>query len=193
MVTLLKHYRGLNIHYQPRAIGNFDFSDSRDDFLHGLLTRRLGTCASLPVLFVALGRRLGYPMHLAIAKQHFFCQWMNEDGTHINLEGSGPGGGEVYPDEHYHKWPRSLMAEDLTSGRYLRPLTPAEELAAFLETRGHCLVDNGRFDEARQAFVLANQTAPQWSVLESHLRSLEMFEARSKRKSAVPFCVTIVR
>jgi hypothetical protein len=178
MVTLLKHPRGLNIRYQPRAIGSFDFSDSRDDFLHGLLTRRLGTCASLPVLFVALGRRLGYPMHLAIAKQHFFCQWVNEDGTHINLEGSGPGGGEMYPDEHYLRWPRPLTAADLASGRYLRPLTPAEELAAFLETRGHCLVDNKRFAEARKVYIEANRIAPQWSILESHLRPLDMFEAR---------------
>jgi hypothetical protein len=105
------------------------------------------------VLFVAIGRRLGYPMYLAIANGHVFCQWVNEDGTRINLEGSGPGGGEVLPDNHYHAWPRTLAPEQLASGRYLRPLSRAEEFGHFLATRGHCLVDNRRVAEARQAYL----------------------------------------
>ena len=59
MVTVIKHPKGIGVRYQENAIGNFNFADSRDDLLHGLLTRRLGTCTSLPVLFVAIGRRLG--------------------------------------------------------------------------------------------------------------------------------------
>jgi hypothetical protein len=70
MVTLLKHPRGLGVGYKHSAIGSYNFADSRDDLLHGLLTRKLGTCASLPVLFVAIGRRLGWPMHLAVAKAY---------------------------------------------------------------------------------------------------------------------------
>src|SRR5947208_9588602 len=105
MATLLKHPRGFGFSYQPPAVGNLLFRDSRDDFIHGLLTRKLGTCASFPVLFVAIGRRLGYPMHLALAWQHVLCQWLNPDGSHLNLEGSGAGGGGAHPDEHYHHWP----------------------------------------------------------------------------------------
>jgi len=186
MVTLIKHPRGLNVAYQPSAIGNFNFSDSRDDLLHGILTRRLGTCTSLPVLFIAIGRRLGYPMHLAIAKQHVLCQWVEADGSHANFEGSGPGGGEMYPDEHYYKWPRPLTEVHLATGRYLRPLTQCEELALFLETRGHCLVDNKRFAEARAAYVHASRIAPDWSDLDSHLRSLEALEARSRTMIRYP-------
>lgn len=80
MAILLK--RGVGIRYQPTAIGNYDFADSRDDLLHGVLTRKLGTCTSLPVLCVAIGRRLGYPMHLAVATSHVLCQWLNDDGSH---------------------------------------------------------------------------------------------------------------
>lgn len=178
MVTLLKHPNGIGVGYQPSAIGRNDFSDSRDDFLHGVLTRRLGTCASLPVLFVAIGRRLGWPMHLATAKGHVLCQWIHADGTRRNLEGSCPGGGATYPDQHYHHWPAPLTRSDLASGRYLRPLTAAESLALFLETRGHCLVDNGRFDEAREAYAMALEAAPQWSQYEGHLYSLSLHEVR---------------
>jgi hypothetical protein len=174
MVTLLKHPRGIGIAYQPTAIGNRCFRDSRDDLLHGLLTRKLGTCISLPTLFVAIGRRLGWPMHLAIAKGHVLCQWINGDGSWINLEGSCAGGGELLPAEHYHSWPRLLTHNELESGRYLRPLSRAEEFALFLETRGHCLTDNGRFDEAGEAYEWARHFAPHWSQYDAHMHILRL-------------------
>lgn len=38
------------------------FADSKDVFVHGLLSgKHYGTCASLPFLYVAIGKRLGYP------------------------------------------------------------------------------------------------------------------------------------
>lgn len=178
MAVLLK--RGIGIGYQPTAIGNYIFADSRDDLLHGLLTRKLGTCTSLPVLCVAIGRRLGYPMHLAVAKGHVLCQWRNDDGSHLNFEISGNDGEcSKYDDAHYHNWPRPMTALDIGSGHYLRPLTRAEELALFLETRGHCLVDNRRFDEARQAYAAAFRAAPQWSEFDNHIFSLELHEANA--------------
>src|ERR1035437_2435939 len=44
-------------------------ANSKDVYIHGLLGgNRFGTCASMPVLVVAIGRRLGYPLNLAGAK-----------------------------------------------------------------------------------------------------------------------------
>lgn len=180
IVTVLKHPKFLGLRYQPLAIGNYDFSDSRDDLLHGLLTRGMGTCASFPVLFVAIGRRLGWPMHLAVAKHHIFCQWLNPDGTHANLEGSCRGGGNMPSDESFHTKPQPLTKAELATGRYLRPLTPSEELAQFLEIRGHCLMDNRRFDEAREAYAQARHFAPRWSQYEGHLQHLQVREKRSR-------------
>ena len=184
MASLLKHPNGLGIRYQPTAIGNYDFSDSRDDLLHGVLTRKLGTCTSLPVLCVAIGRRLGYPMHLAVARGHVLCQWVDDKGR-LNLEISCGQGGDTAPDEHYHKW-RRMTRVDIESGRYLRPLTPDEELALFLETRGHCLVDNRRFGEAREAYAQAFRAAPQWSEFENHVYSLELHEAMAAPSGQPP-------
>jgi len=179
MAVLLK--RGIGVRYQPSAIGNVRFLDSRDDLLHGLLTRKLGTCTSLPVLCVAIGRRLGYPMHLAIAKGHVLCQWLNGDGTHLNFEVSGNEGDcDRFADEHYHTWPQRMTADDVASGRYLRPLTAAEELALFLETRGHCLADNGRFEEARTAYDEAYRIAPRWSLHATNLYGLSLIMSAAR-------------
>ena len=41
-----------------------DFRDSCDLFIHGIIDGPGGTCASMPVMYVAVGRRLGYPLKL---------------------------------------------------------------------------------------------------------------------------------
>lgn len=186
MVTLLKHPRGLGVSYQPTALGSFDFSDSRDDLLHGILTRRLGTCASLPVLYMAIGRRLNWPIYLALAKRHVFCQWVNDGGTTANFEGSCPGGGLYLSDEQMRAEPQVLSDADLATGRFLRPLTRAEEFALFLETRGHCLVDNRRFGEARAAYAQARRVAPGFADHDNHVYSLALHERGASRRQLGP-------
>lgn len=126
------------------------------------------------MLFVAIGRRLGYPMHLAMSNGHVYCQWVDPDGKHVNLEGSCPGGGETYPDEHYLTFPNRIAPVQLATGRFVRPLKPAEEFSFFLETRGHCFADNGNFAMARLSYEIAEQVAPAWSLARFHLSQLMM-------------------
>src|SRR5205085_7410862 len=66
-------YEDFGVRYNPARISapapseddDHFFFDSRDVFLHGLLgSTRSGTCSSMPVLYVAIGRRLGYPLKL---------------------------------------------------------------------------------------------------------------------------------
>ncbi len=65
LVTVLQHDFG--VRYDPARIeppespspNDAFYADSRDLFLHGILgSRRMGTCVSMPVLYVAVGRRL---------------------------------------------------------------------------------------------------------------------------------------
>ena len=55
------------------------FADSKDIFIHGFTARAkpMGTCSNLPVLYVAIGRRLGYPVYLAATKGHTFVRWVD--------------------------------------------------------------------------------------------------------------------
>src|SRR5262245_61608540 len=52
-----------------------DFSASRDLFIHGIIDGPGGTCCSMPVLYVAVGRRLGYPLKLVQTRGHLFFRW----------------------------------------------------------------------------------------------------------------------
>jgi hypothetical protein len=64
------------------------FADSRDIFIHGLLTgKKQGTCSSMPFLVVAVGRRMGYPLKLARTRRHLFVRWSDPaTGEQFNIE-----------------------------------------------------------------------------------------------------------
>jgi regulator of sirC expression with transglutaminase-like and TPR domain len=153
----------LGVRYNPDRIYNPDASVSRDQFIHGAMDpTRGGTCSSMPVLYVAVGRRLGYPLKLVMARGHLFCRWDDGKGEKLNIEGTN--GFSSYPDEFYHKWPYPLTKEDLAGREYLVSLTPAEELSVFMAARGHCFLDTHRFAEALEAYTVMNRLAPTFKV-----------------------------
>lgn len=67
LIMAVVMYEDFGVRYNPDRIvmpQNVDandhfFADSRDIFLHGLVgDRRMGTCSSMPVLYIAIGRRM---------------------------------------------------------------------------------------------------------------------------------------
>lgn len=148
------------VRYNPERIYEPDFRDTRDMFLHGMLPGgKGGTCASMPVMYVAIGRRLGYPMKLVQAKEHLFCRW---DGgkERFNIEGSSNGNVNYDPDEYYRTWPKPISDAEMAGDIFLASLTPTQELANFLHDRGTVLHANGNDVEARAAFAEAHRLEP---------------------------------
>lgn len=184
MVTVLRHQFG--VRYNPMRIRDAkfqdpncfapDFSDSRDLFIHGMIGGPGGTCASMPVLYVAVGRRLGYPLRLVQAKGHLFVRWDDPHGSawppgaRFNIEATSEG--LLCPsDDHYLTWPVSIGEKELAAGIYLRPLTAKEEVAMFRSTRAICLWENGRYADALRECHLAVVLAPHqqqysWQIMD---------------------------
>lgn len=160
-------YEDFNIRYNPARISRPEnlnlndhfFADSQDIFVHGLLgSRRMGTCSSMPVLYAALGRRLGYPLKLVTTKAHLFLRW--EDAKErFNLEATGQGMNR-YDDEHFKRWPFPVSEEEIRTEGYLKSLTAAEELAVFLSLRANCLKEAGQPNEAAICYAQAARLAP---------------------------------
>jgi hypothetical protein len=155
------------VRYNPDRIGltgnatghDEFFADSRDVFLHGLLgARRLGTCSSMPVLYVAVGRRLNYPLKLVTTKGHLFVRWEGER-EQFNVEATGHGLNR-FDDDYYRRWPFPVTDEEVQAEGYLKSLTPAEDLAVFLSMRGMCLREAGHRAEAAESFAAASRLAP---------------------------------
>jgi hypothetical protein len=177
-----------------------DFCQPEDLFIHGIVADqgKGGTCASMPVVYVSVARRLGLPVHLVEARGHLFFRWEDHRGTLIdwtcpdvrlwippdrfNIEGSGEGIA-YYPDSHYIQWPELWTETDFAHGRYLRSMTARENLAAFLIQRAECFYDLGNIQEALKAIYYARQLEPddlryQWlhakRSKEYHDRSLRL-------------------
>lgn len=179
------------VRYHPDRIDEMDWRDSRDVLLHGLLGEsRTGTCPSLPVLIVAVGRRLGYPLRLALAVAHVFSRWdAPSGGERLNIECHG-NGIVAHPDEYYHEWPvrwdpatRAAEAIRGPNRIYLRSLNPAEELAFFLCQRAHCLEVAGRWDEAITVYQSAARLWPHHPAYPKYVRDLEIRKIEAVRQA----------
>jgi hypothetical protein len=147
------------------------FRDSSDLFLHGFTEKRRGSCASLPVLMVAVGRRCGYPLHLVSCKGHLFCRW--EDGQEIFNVEAAIEGVDSKPDSYYRHWPHPCTEGELKTEKYLKTLTPEEELGVFAQLRAACLEENQRFPEAAQAYSVALRSFPDSKFLKAYLNNVK--------------------
>jgi hypothetical protein len=132
-------------------------------FLTELLSERhIGSCASMPVLYTAVARRLGYPVKLSNAKEHLFVRW--DPGNHmryLDIEATGHGY-LIRSDDDYKKWPDAITDEEIRSGQYLKSFGPAEELATFMATRGEALFYHQQTAEAMVAYAQAIRLWPEF-------------------------------
>lgn len=101
----------------------------------------------MPVLVVAIGRRLGYPLKLVRTKAHLFARW-DAPGERFNVEVTGRGW-NPHPDSHYREFPFPFTKEEEQANRYLESLSAAETLATFLGVRAACLTHHDRRAEAQ--------------------------------------------
>ncbi|MDP9173558.1 MAG: hypothetical protein M3O30_06800 [Planctomycetota bacterium] len=153
-----------NIHYNlDRITDPQNWDDPEDGFIHGLLgPQRHGTCASLPVLLTAIGRRLSYPIKLVTVGNHCFCRWDSPEGQ-FNIEYEH-GGLNSHPDEFYthwpHEWTPQMHAYQRKQRCWLTSLTPQEELAYCLHLRAVQLSIARRHVEAHATQVIACQLWP---------------------------------
>ena len=156
---------------QQNASNRKFFANPESVFITGCLGEsRIGTCASLPVLYVAIGKRIGYPMYLVAAKGHLFARWDDGKGIRVNLEAANAGGFTSHPDSYYRTWPHPITPQEEQSGGYLQNLNPEQTLAIFLSTRAACLHAAGKSADAIAASAAAFRLAPNLGGIGQTLR-----------------------
>ncbi len=133
--------------------------DAVDASLYGPILGQGGTCASLPVVFAAIGRRLGYPIKLAHCLGHVYWRWDEPGGEAFNVDSAGNGLG-CFPDDRYRTGKFEVKKEDEVAHGMVRSLTPREELALFLQNRGHRWVELGERQLGCHAFLWAATCQP---------------------------------
>lgn len=110
------------------------------------LSTRKGNCVSMPVLFLAVGERLGLDLTLSTAPLHVLVRFTDRaDGRTFNVEATSGGG--FARDAHYR---RLLPMTDaaIRNGVYLRSLSRREAMALIATPVLDHLLATGRFEEA---------------------------------------------
>ncbi len=161
------------------------FADSSDVFLHGLLSEnRYGTCASMPFLYVAIGRRLGYPVTIATTRSHYYVRYEEENGKHLNVEATEHRGFVTPSDDEYRNpWEMHLPQEEIDGEGMLRPLSNKEILGHILATRAACLRSAGRHKEEADAWATAARFLPntsRWKEIVQNMQGAAKFDEDKK-------------
>lgn len=183
LITVLQ--QDFKVHYNPERITDVDFTKPEDLFIHGLLQSDTGgTCVSMPVLYTAVARRLGYPVYLVTAKEHVFCRWDGQ-GERFNIEATNQGM-NTFSDEYYLKWPKSISQAEFKNGYYLKSLSNTESLAVFLAARGHCQQDNGLLAQARVSYAMAAEKSPKNPIYANFLAKTVIPRQRAQTFAAMP-------
>ncbi len=134
------------------------WKDARNSFLHGIVNGDLGMCLPMSIMYIAIGRRLGYPLKLVTTVRHGFARWEDE-AERFNIE-CAIKGFDSQPDSYYLEWPHKMTPEQANDWRLLRSMTPRQELAQFFLHRGGCLLFTPRSNEAMEAIFWSHSLAP---------------------------------
>ena len=143
------------------------YVDPLNVFVNGLMDRRRGSCANMPVLHVAIGWRLGWPVSLACAGNHLFCRYDDGKVTH-NIEATafGRGGFRSHPDDYYREQ-YHIPEIAVACGSDLRAVTPREMLGLFVSVRAMHFAVSREMCEAELGLLLARHLFPRNRILYS--------------------------
>lgn len=158
LVTILQ--RDLGVTYNPAKKSPDVPFDTADSFIHGVLQGSGGTCATMPVVYAAVGRRLGYPIRLVKAPRHLLARWDGPGGERFNIEATAMG--LACPPDDYYRTGCYEMPRIVEKGfGFLVSMTPRTEVAGFLAQRGCRYLQCGNYKESADSFVWASVMAPE--------------------------------
>lgn len=132
----------------------YGFRYDKDDFLgrkpynhfiSSVLDRKKGVCTSLPLLYMIVAEKLGYPIYAVEAPDHTFCRYVLDDGTYYNIEVTS-GGGEV-PDLFYID-DMNIPKQAFNNGVYMRTLTKKEYIGSLLHKNAVSYMIKGDYKTA---------------------------------------------
>jgi hypothetical protein len=166
------------------------FADSKDVFIHGLLgDKHYGTCASMPFLYVAIGRRLGYPVTLATTATHFYVRYEEGNGKHLNVEATEHRAFLTPSDDEYkNPWELHLSDDEVKGMAYLQPMDNKQILGHSLLTRSVVLRSMKQYEKQAETWATAARYLPDtplWKEIIHDMYLLARNEGEQERRETL--------
>lgn len=161
LATVLQKEFG--VRYNPAKIDPTTTLDVADSFIFGVIQGDGGNCASLPVVYCAVGHRLRYPMFLRTAKgdgvNHSYVCW--DDGQErFNIETTATGL-STPTDDRYRTGMFKLTPDIERAGCFIQNHDMRESFAVFLKERANFCADFGAYNGAVHSMAWAASLQPQ--------------------------------
>lgn len=177
MVCLVDLLRGLfGVRYNQAKIPEHVPLNTADVFIHGPLLGEGGTCASLPVVYAAVGRRLGYPLKLVMSSSatagHLFVRWDEPGGERFNFEANSDSCDSPSDDDYRNGRQHGPMPPNAEKyGGCLVSQSPRQELSGFMVQRGFQWLEQNNPGQAADSFAWALSLSPTDKPLKNRLIS----------------------
>lgn len=127
-----------NEEFKKRGQGAMDvreqYRDANNIFLPGLCRTGKGSCVTMPMLYLVIGQRFGFPVYMVTVGQHAFIRW-DQPEYRINIETTIVDKVALTPDEDFYLENENLTREKLRGTNDLKNLNKYEVIALLLNTR----------------------------------------------------------
>lgn len=142
----------------------------------------MGQCETLPMLYMAIAQRLGYPVYAVHAPEHSFLRYVDPSlpGGAINIEVSGRQISWL-SDAGYAHW-LNINDRAIKSGAFLRTLTRRQWLGLLLEENAVVFSKAGYWDRAILYVKKAQELDPQDPYYPKNLA--QAYEVKAQRTEA---------
>ena len=171
----------LGIRYieSQKSLTSIAYTNPADLFLNGVIDTRRGTCGNMAALHVAMSRRLGWPVSLAVVSSHIISRYDDGVVTH-NIELSSVKDGTFASDDDGFYVKRfGLPQLAVECGSDLRRLRVREMLGLFIAQRARHFAAVGDSDRADADYTLSRVLFPQYR--KGYIRSMVPMLRRGAR------------
>ncbi len=126
-------------------------------FINGYIASKKGSCITMPLLYVILGERLGWPIYPVRSAKHFFVRYIPEE-LNLNFDQNieTTNGGSFISNEQY-KFGVQIPDKAIENGVYLRTLSKKEYLASLLLINANQHLENNNIERAKKYLRIAIQ------------------------------------
>lgn len=138
-------------------------------FINGILDSKRGQCVTLPMLYMVIAQRLGYPVYAVMAPEHTFLRFTDPTLKEQNIDLSSGAG---YSSDAEYAYKLNISAQGIKSGAYLRTLTKRQYLGVLLQQNAIVFSRRGKIDRAILYFEKAHEIDPKNVYFAKNLSSL---------------------
>ncbi len=143
---------GFTYDHSPEAMTN-----ALNYFLPGTIEKKKGICSTLPMLYMAIGQRLGLPVYAVETPRHNFVRIADPHSQFRNIEVTSAGA----PPDAWYIAQEHLTDTAITRGTYMRPITHHQYLAVLLGINASYWQYHGQEERAINYYKKAMEIDPQ--------------------------------